>query len=172
MMGRECENAAEPLPLSFISIRTWPFSANAAGSKARISRAPQFSILNAQFCFLKSQGEAFRVLQTAHKQCTMCAEVIKMAKTANINIRIEPEIKAQAEDLFSSFGISISDAVNIFLRKALMDGGIPFAVKTTRFNAETEAAMAEAREIAAGHIAAKRYRSAAELMRDVDADEV
>ncbi len=95
-----------------------------------------------------------------------------MAKTANINIRIEPEIKAQAEDLFSSFGISISDAVNIFLRKALMDGGIPFAVKTPRFNAETEAAMAEAREIAAGHIAAKRYRSAAELMRDVDADEV
>ena len=95
-----------------------------------------------------------------------------MAKTANINIRIEPEIKAQAEVLFSSFGISISDAVNIFLRKALMDGGIPFAVKTPRFNAETEAAMAEAREIAAGRRAAKRYRSAEEFMKDVVADEI
>ncbi len=95
-----------------------------------------------------------------------------MAKTANINIRIEPEVKAQAEVLFSSFGISVSDAVNIFLRKALMDGGIPFSVKTRRFNAETEAAMTEAREIAVGNIAAKRYKSAAELMKDVDADEV
>ncbi len=95
-----------------------------------------------------------------------------MAKTANINIRIEPEIKAQAEALFSSFGISVSDAVNIFLRKALMDGGIPFAVKTPRFNAETEAAMAEAREIAAGHIKAKHYRSAEEFMKDVVADEI
>ena len=38
-----------------------------------------------------------------------------MAKTANINIRIEPETKATAEKLFSSFGITITDAINIFL---------------------------------------------------------
>ena len=49
-----------------------------------------------------------------------------MAKNANINIRIEPEIKSAAENLFSSFGITISDAVNIFIRKSLMEGGIPF----------------------------------------------
>lgn len=44
-------------------------------------------------------------------------------------------------------------------------------VKGWRFNAETEAAMVEAGEIAAGHIATKRYRSVTELMRDVDAEE-
>ena len=49
-----------------------------------------------------------------------------MAKTANLNIRIEPEIKASAEKLFASFGITITDAVNIFLHKAIMEGGIPF----------------------------------------------
>ena len=38
-----------------------------------------------------------------------------MAKTAMINIRIEPEIKADIEKLFSSFGITVSDAVNIFI---------------------------------------------------------
>ena len=38
-----------------------------------------------------------------------------MAKTANINIRIEPETKKSAEELFSSFGITLTDAVNIFL---------------------------------------------------------
>ena len=107
-----------------------------------------------------------------HDYITMWVEVIKMAKTASINIRIEPEIKAQAEALFSSFGISISDAVNIFLHKSLMDGGIPFALRQPRFNAETEAAMREARDISAGRLPAKRYHSVEEFLGDLDADEV
>ena len=37
-----------------------------------------------------------------------------MAKSANINVRIDPETKKRAEDLFSSFGITITDAINIF----------------------------------------------------------
>ena len=52
-----------------------------------------------------------------------------MAKTANINIRIEPETKAQAEKIFSDFGITISDAINIFLKKSIMEGGLPFEVR-------------------------------------------
>lgn len=95
-----------------------------------------------------------------------------MAKTASINVRIEPEVKMQAEALFSSFGISISDAVNIFLRKSLMEGGLPFSMRRPRFNAETEAAMEEARGISAGRIPAKRYHSVEEFLEDVDADEV
>lgn len=55
-----------------------------------------------------------------------------MAKTVTINIRIEPEIKADVEKLFSSFGIIVNDAVNIFLRKSLMEGGLPFDVKQPR----------------------------------------
>ena len=90
-----------------------------------------------------------------------------MAKTATINIRIEPEIKADVEKLFSSFGITVSDAVNIFLRKSLMEGGLPFDVKQPRYNAETEAAMQEARNIAAGKITAKRYANAKELFEDL-----
>ena len=49
-----------------------------------------------------------------------------MARTANINIRTEPETKAGAEQLFASFGISVSDAINIFLHQSLMVGGLPF----------------------------------------------
>ena len=37
-----------------------------------------------------------------------------MTKTANINIRIEPEFKQEAKDLLGSFGISVTDAINIF----------------------------------------------------------
>jgi len=61
-----------------------------------------------------------------------------MAKTANINIRIDPETKSSAEKLFASFGITITDAINIFLRKSIMEGGLPFEVKQPRYNIETE----------------------------------
>lgn len=91
-----------------------------------------------------------------------------MARTANINIRTEPETKSGAEQLFASFGISVSDAVNIFLHQSLMVGGLPFEVRQPRFNAETEAAMREAKGIASGEIPAKSYDSARAMMEDLD----
>ena len=38
-------------------------------------------------------------------------------KTANINVRIDPEVKSNAERVFSSFGITVTDAINIFYIK-------------------------------------------------------
>ena len=35
------------------------------------------------------------------------------AKTANINVRVTKDVKAQAEELFASFGITLSDAINM-----------------------------------------------------------
>ncbi len=66
-----------------------------------------------------------------------------MAKTASLNIRIDPETKAGAEALFGAFGITVTDAVNMFLRQSLMVGGLPFALQQPRYNAATEAAMRE-----------------------------
>lgn len=91
-----------------------------------------------------------------------------MAKTANINVRIDPETKSSAEELFSSFGITVTDAINIFLRKSIMEGGLPFEMKQPRYNAETEMAMKEARAIMNGQIQAKRYSSAQELFEEIN----
>ena len=93
-----------------------------------------------------------------------------MAKTANINIRIDPETKASAEQLFSSFGITVTDAINIFLHKSLMEGGFPFEMKQPRFNLETEMAMEEAKLMMAGKIPAKRYASVHELLDELETD--
>jgi DNA-damage-inducible protein J len=93
-----------------------------------------------------------------------------MAKTASLNIRIDPETKIGAEKLFSQFGITVTDAVNMFLHQSLMVGGLPFELKQPRYNAETEAAMREARDIMAGRIQAKVYHSVAEMNADLDAD--
>ena len=92
-----------------------------------------------------------------------------MAKTANLNIRIDPDIKENAEMLYKNFGITVSDAVNIFLRQSLMVGGLPFDMKLS-FNAETEAAMQEATLIASGKMPAKGYSSARALFEELDAE--
>ena len=91
-----------------------------------------------------------------------------MAKTANINVRIDPETKAGAEKLYASFGITLTDAINIFLRKSIMEGGLPFEMKQSRYNVETEAAMQEARNIMNGDLSTKSYSSARELFAELD----
>jgi len=52
-----------------------------------------------------------------------------MAKNANLYIRVDQNLKTEAEELFSSFGITVTDAVNMFLHKAIMVGGLPFELK-------------------------------------------
>lgn len=94
-----------------------------------------------------------------------------MAKTANINVRIDPETKHSAEQLFAGFGITLADAVNIFLHVSIMEGGLPFEIKQPRFNTETESAIRESREILSGKTPARRYSSAGELFRELDAEE-
>lgn len=86
-----------------------------------------------------------------------------MAKTATINMRVAPEVKSQAESLFATFGMTLTEAVNIFLHKSIMEGGLPFDVRQPRYNAATEAAMQEARDIAAGKIPAESYATADDL---------
>ena len=94
-----------------------------------------------------------------------------MSKTATINMRIEPTIKAQAEHVFSSFGISVTDAINIFLHASIMEGGFPFQPKHPRYNKETLLAMQEARDIMSGKVEPKRCPSLSALMDDLDAED-
>lgn len=73
-----------------------------------------------------------------------------MAKTSNLNIRIDPTTKEAAEKLFSNFGITITDAVNMFLHQSLLTGGLPFPVKLPAPNTTTLAAMKEIEEMIDG----------------------
>lgn len=89
-------------------------------------------------------------------------------KTATLNMRVDPSVKEEAERVYAQFGMNLTDAVNVFLHKSIMEGGLPFELRPPRFSAETEAAMREAREIAAGRVAASRYASASQAFADVD----
>lgn len=94
-----------------------------------------------------------------------------MSKSASINVRVEPLIKADAEELFASFGMTVSDAITIFLHQSLLVGGLPFEIKRPDYNAETLAAMREARDIASGIVKVKQYTSAKELLDELDAED-
>ncbi|MDR0424739.1 MAG: type II toxin-antitoxin system RelB/DinJ family antitoxin [Clostridiales Family XIII bacterium] len=48
--------------------------------------------------------------------------------TANINVRTDAEVKAQAQRIFESIGIDLSTAVNLFLRQTIRANNLPFVV--------------------------------------------
>ena len=52
-----------------------------------------------------------------------------MAKTETLHIRVNEQVKAKAEETLDMLGISISEAVNMFLCQVNLTGGLPFAVK-------------------------------------------
>lgn len=93
-----------------------------------------------------------------------------MSKTANINLRVDPELKSEVEKLYRSFGISVTEAINMFLHVSLLHGGLPFDLRQPRYNAQTKAAMEEARLIASGKIKAKHFSSAEVMMNDILSD--
>ena len=88
--------------------------------------------------------------------------------TTNICIRMDTKLKTEADALFSELGMNMTTAVNIFVRQALREGGLPFEVKIDRPNKETVAAMQEAERIARDPTV-KGYNDLDELFRDLKA---
>jgi DNA-damage-inducible protein J len=84
--------------------------------------------------------------------------------TATVQIRVDERVKEQATAVLSAMGMSMSDAVRIFLSRVIAEKEFPQALKVP--NAATREAMAEGREIIRQHRA--RHMTAAELFDDLD----
>jgi len=93
-----------------------------------------------------------------------------MTKSASLHIRVDPTVKQQAEELFSGFGITISDAVNMFLHQSLLEYRLPFQPHQSQYNEETLAAIQEAKDIEAGLVQTKSYSSYAEFEAEIMAE--
>lgn len=96
-------------------------------------------------------------------------------KSANLYARIEPDVKEQAESILSALGISASNAINIFYKQIILNGGLPFEVKIptakpvnvaelteTELNAELEKGYAD--------MAAGRTKPARQAFADIRKD--
>ena len=52
-----------------------------------------------------------------------------MKNTTNLNVRVNEDLKRQAESIFNELGMNLSTAMNLFLRSAVRCGGIPFDLR-------------------------------------------
>ncbi|MCB9510272.1 MAG: type II toxin-antitoxin system RelB/DinJ family antitoxin [Deferribacteres bacterium] len=52
-----------------------------------------------------------------------------MARTATIQARIDPEIKAQAQEILNTLNITLSEAISMYLTQVALQKGIPFELK-------------------------------------------
>ena len=88
--------------------------------------------------------------------------------TVNMSIRMDTELKKQADAMLSDMGLNMTTAMNMFLRQVVRQGKIPFEIATDIPNSETLAAMKEVDDIINGKIPAKKYTSTDELFKDLE----
>ena len=90
-------------------------------------------------------------------------EVIIVEKTVTMNLRVNPSVKQQAEDVLKQLGIPMATAIDMYLRQISMRGGIPFAVTVTNAPAQINADEMDNRTI---------HAAIAEGLSDLDNDRV
>jgi DNA-damage-inducible protein J len=84
-----------------------------------------------------------------------------MATTTMVHVRVDDKVKAQATKALTAMGLSVSDAVRVFLTRVAADQELPFELKVP--NAETRAALVEGRAISKA-----RFSSGSELVNELE----
>ena len=94
-----------------------------------------------------------------------------MAKTSSMNIRIEPNLKKQVEEILEDLGMNISDAVTIYFKQIVLTDSIPLQIKRPKFNKETLEVIKEADEIMKHPENYKSYNNVYEMIEEIDNEE-
>ena len=68
--------------------------------------------------------------------------------TSSYTHRLDPQLRAQSEAIYSALGMSLGTAINVFLKKSVAVGGFPFDVRLDSPNRETVEALLEAEKTA------------------------
>lgn len=88
--------------------------------------------------------------------------------TTNLTIRLDSDLKKDCEALYAELGMSLSTAINVFLRQSLRKGGLPFDARLDdQPNRTTIEAMLEAERIAKDPTV-KGYNDLNELFAELD----
>jgi DNA-damage-inducible protein J len=89
-----------------------------------------------------------------------------VVQSSMIHVRVDDDTKEKATAALDAMGMSVSDAVRLFLRRVVADQAFPLELKVP--NTETRVAMAEADEIARSRRAG--FTNADDLMADIEKD--
>ena len=85
----------------------------------------------------------------------------------NTSIKIDEETKKEAQKLFKDLGLSLSAAINIFLKQAIREKGIPFYVNSLPENSELAQTFEEAKQIKENPSNYKSYSNPGEMFKDI-----
>lgn len=85
-----------------------------------------------------------------------------LLKNTDVRCRIDEELKARATEVLNACGLSVSDAMRLFLRQVVETQGLPFEVRVP--SDKTARAMIEARDIR------QRFNSIDDMLREADGE--
>ena len=71
--------------------------------------------------------------------------------STSMNIRMDSEVKKQAQELFAQFGMDMATAINIFLRQSIRHQGLPFPLELDPFYSESNMARLQAAALRMEH---------------------
>lgn len=87
----------------------------------------------------------------------------------NLSVRVNKEDKKEFEDFCNDVGMNVSVAVNMFIKKVLVDRKLPFEIEQkTEFSKDLQEALQEAEEMRKHPEKYKGYTSVKELLEDLD----
>ena len=88
-----------------------------------------------------------------------------------VQFKTDEETKAQSDEVFGMLGISMSDAINLFLRQSILHGGLPFELKIPKYNKTTLNALADMEHSKGKGIRGKNVRTALADLKAEDGDD-
>ena len=88
-----------------------------------------------------------------------------MAKTDILHIRVEPSVKKKAEATLNDLGLSITEAINVFLNQVILNDGIPFEIRKPRIKNETIQALEDTKN---GKNISKTFNNVDEMFKELD----
>ncbi len=91
--------------------------------------------------------------------------------TSAINVNVPSDVKEEATILFNNLGLNMSTAINMFLKKAIYERGIPFEVKEPVPSKEFQNALQELDYMEKHPEEYQSFHSVKELMEDLNSDD-
>ena len=92
--------------------------------------------------------------------------------TTNLNIRIDADLKKQAEQIFNELGLNMSTALTVFLRQTVRSNGIPFDLRLDVPNDETLEAIEEVRRMKKNPSLGKAYSDVDQMMKELGSKKI
>lgn len=86
--------------------------------------------------------------------------------TVNVTIRMDENLKKQADVLFSELGMNMTTAFTIFTKQAIREQGIPFNIELTP-SAQSLAALEEVKSMKKDPSIGKSYSDVHEMVEDL-----